>query len=209
MLGLFKRTKVKKWETDLLVKVFSLLPEEFAHYKEQVNVGILKGVFFLDSPYPNYVGFSFNPTISKKFEIRNGRYFRLRGIEVYDKKKLGWCEFVIYLSHGVVCGYATHSKNFLPDVSKINLHNFKKEYLDEEYAKEIVGLFSESDFDLVNPADVYEVFLNGKTYYHVKDIGDGDFIGVDAEKNVYKVTHDPFEITLLEGDLSQTLEAYE
>ena len=49
--------------------------------------------------------------------------------------------------------------------------------------------------------------LNGKTYYHVQDItdGDGDFIGIDADKNVYEFRHDPFEITLLTEPLETIL----
>lgn len=44
-------------------------------------------------------------------------------------------------------------------------------------------------------------------YYHIYDLkdGDGDFIGIDEKKNVYKITHDPYEITLLEKTLIELL----
>ncbi|MEY3451193.1 MAG: hypothetical protein RL711_1019, partial [Bacteroidota bacterium] len=47
--------------------------------------------------------------------------------------------------------------------------------------------------------------LKGKTYYHLKDIEDGDFLGIDIHKNIYKITHDPFEINLQKNELINVL----
>ena len=62
-------------------------------------------------------------------------------------------------------------------------------------------VFSRMELDLLNPSEVYEVELDGKTYYHIQDLEDGDFIATDKEKRVYSITHDPFEVTLLSEDL--------
>lgn len=68
-------------------------------------------------------------------------------------------------------------------------------------------LFNEEELSLIDPIDVYEVELEGKIYYHVRELEDGDFIGIDDEKNVYKLTHDPYEITLLNKSLVEVLKA--
>jgi hypothetical protein len=49
------------------------------------------------------------------------------------------------------------------------------------------------------------VKLRGSLYYHLRDLEDGDFIGIDADKIIYKITHDPFEIIPLNETLEQLL----
>lgn len=37
-------------------------------------------------------------------------------------------------------------------------------------------------------------------YFHLKDIGDGDFYGIDKGGDLFKITHDPFYISLISRD---------
>jgi hypothetical protein len=37
------------------------------------------------------------------------------------------------------------------------------------------------------------------------DIADGDFIGIGADKKLYKISHDPFEVIEVHGSLSEIL----
>lgn len=54
---------------------------------------------------------------------------------------------------------------------------------------------------MLNPSEVYEIELDGKTYYPIRELEDGDFIATDKEKRVYSITHDPYGVTLLSEDL--------
>jgi hypothetical protein len=54
---------------------------------------------------------------------------------------------------------------------------------------------------------VYEVILNGNVYFHIQDLEDGDFIGIDENKAFYKITHDPFEITKIDTSLKKIIES--
>jgi len=62
-----------------------------------------------------------------------------------------------------------------------------------------------------NPAiiDKYEVELADKMYYHLFDMEDGDFIGIDKKKKVYEITHDPYEATLVDNNLLTFLKSWE
>lgn len=71
----------------------------------------------------------------------------------------------------------------------------------------IKHLLNEEELLLIDPVDVYEVELDGKIYYHVRELEDGDFIGIDDKKNIYKLTHDPYEIMLLNKPLVEVLKA--
>lgn len=207
MFNLFKRKQLNQWEKDLLINIFDILSNEFVHYKEQIQAGLLKRVRLSNNFVPNEVNFSYNPTIAEKFRERNGRHFCIQGIRVFDKKKREWSEIILYFSHGLIISYSTpQNDNFAPDISKVLIISLRKVYLDTSPYNIIKKLFNEFEQKLINPADFYEIEIKGKVYYHIKDIGDGDFIGVDEQKKIYKITHDPFEIKLQTDNLSNLIQ---
>lgn len=209
LFNLFRRTKVENWELELLANVFSRLPNDYSAYEKQIEMGLVKGVLLSDHPFPNYVNFTYDPKIAKSFEDRNGRFFCLKGIEVFDKSLNTWSNLEIYMISGLVCGYCTPtSGKFRPDTDMIRLTGFRKVYLDGYELETMREFLDQSEIDLINPSEFYEVPLEGKTYYHVTDLEDGDFIGLDREKNVYRITHDPYEIKLLEGGIHKNLSKY-
>ena len=69
-------------------------------------------------------------------------------------------------------------------------------------------MFNHEEISLLNTSDIYKIELNGKIYYHLKDLEDGDFIGIDTQKNIYLITHDPFKIALQDNDLNYYLNNY-
>ena len=106
-------------------------------------------------------------------------------------------------------GYSiTGATEYVIDVTNINVDHFKRQTLFYEDYQKIEGSLTDSERDLLNPGDVYEIKLEGKTYYHLMDLadGDGDFIGMDLKKRVYLITHDPFGIKLLDKPLREILE---
>lgn len=207
MFGLFRSKKwVKRVETELLSKIFATLPGDFRHFKEQIDAGIVTKGRSEGIRYPDSVRFFFDTPLLNKYEIKSERCFLLRGIEVFDLTTNTWVEFIIDCGYGIVMGYATPaSAEFSPDSSRIRLNGFRKQFLDEDELDAMHTLLDPSDIDLINPSDFYELELDGKTYYHLADLEDGDFIGMDSEKMVYKFTHDPYEIQRLEGSISENL----
>jgi hypothetical protein len=96
----------------------------------------------------------------------------------------------------MIIGYAIEgAKNFVIDVNSVNVKNFKKVYRTNTDYQKIESYLSIQEKKVVNQSEVYEVILNDTTYFHIKDLEDDDFIGMDYEKNMFKITHDPFEIT--------------
>lgn len=206
MLGIFRRTKLNKWEIPLLTKVFDQLPDDFKLYKEQIKNGLFRGVITGMGDIPNYVAFTYNPEILKKYDDEHGRNYVLKGIRVFDSISKEYVTLNVYMSYGTINGYATpNRKKITPDLEKVDISKFSLEVLDNKDFEKVKNLFSESELKIINPSDVYEVELEGKKYYHLKGLEDGDFIGIDTEKRVYKFTHDPYEIKLLGVDLKSVL----
>ena len=64
-------------------------------------------------------------------------------------------------------------------------------------------LLSPDDQKLINWSSAFEVEINGKQFYHLRDLNDGDFIGMDADGLFYEIHHDPLEVIGLDGNLSE------
>lgn len=204
MFGIFKRTKLKNSEIKLLENVIKKLPSPYSDLINQIKDGLLKGVLTNASDIPGYVAFTFNSSILKKYDRENERDFKLCNIEVYDRKFSSYLPYEIYVSSGTLSGYSWIGNNdFDIDFDKISTENFKMIYSDISDYNKIEYLLSEVEKKLLNPSEVYSVFLNKKEYFHIKDLEDGDFIGIDINKNLYKITHDPMEIKIL----NETIEA--
>jgi hypothetical protein len=204
--NLKKRNRVEDWEKDLLLHTFGQLPSEYVVYKKQIEEGLIASVILSDNPRPNYVNFTFDPKVSKKYEKDDGRFFRLENIKVYDDVSEAWNDLEVYITHGLVCGYAlTKAVKTKPTFTEVVADDFKQKYLDDFELQLMRTFLSNVEIELINPSDFYEIDLEGRTYYHIRDLEDGDFIGIDEDKNVYQITHDPFEIRRLEGDISKNL----
>lgn len=206
MINLFKRTTFKEWEREMLINIINKLPPTYLVFREQIEAGLIKKVFIGSSAIPNYVGFSYNPLISRKYEDKIGRFFKLSGIFISDFLIGEFVEIEIFISHGLIMGYSIPQKlKIKPDLTKIKVDNFKRTFFDNADFQKISHLLGKKEISLINPSDVYEVILNGKSFFNIKNLEDGNFIGIDLEKHVYVITHDPFEIKLLNKDLTEVL----
>jgi len=206
MFGLFKRTKIENWETDLLRKVIIKLPSGYSSLIDQINDGLFRGVLVDVSDIPGYVAFTFNVNMLKKYDKESERDFKLTNIKVYDNKSLGFIPYEVYVSSGTISGYSLggSNKNNI-DVNNIDVSGFKKEFIGESDYNRIMHVLNEEEKKLLNPSEVYSIFVEDKEYFHLKDLEDGDFIGMDESKVVYKIAHDFMEAVVINKKLSEVL----
>ena len=206
MFGLFKRTKVEDWEIQLLRKVIMKLPEDYSDLLNQLSDGLFRGVLLGMSDIPGYVAFSFHSDVLKKYDRENERDYKLSNIKVYDRTTSNYLNFVVYISTGTISGYSLEgSKKHDIDTNKLEVSGFKKEYIGNSDYNRILGILDEQEKKLLTPSEVYSVYVNDKEYFHIKDLEDGDFIGVDERKVIYKITHDPMEVTVLDKKIEDIL----
>lgn len=197
------------WEIQLLIKAISALPaKEFSHYVEGLRAGVLATRRVEHVWMPNMVSFGFTPGISGRFELKKGRFFFIRGIKVFDRSSAADVEVILFFDFGIVNGYATpDADKFDPDLSTLSTEHWYREYKDTDNIKEIEGLLGDAA-KLVNPAHIFEVEFDGRLFYHLLEIGDGDFVGIDSNGTVYECFHDPFEIRPSTESLKDVLKKY-
>jgi len=192
-----KTRKVSDWELALLSNTIKHLPIEFGYLEAQIKSGLIKTSLLKQrGSGPDYITFTFDSNLINQFENKQNRNYQIKGIKLYDSLTNKKLEFTIYVYSGVISGYSIPRANdFHIDVSQIDTKSFKQVFIDNKDFKKLSKLLSKEETDLINPNDVYEVILNDKLFYHVQDLEDGNFIGIDTDKIIYKVSHDPFEIS--------------
>ena len=199
------RSQLNDWEVDLMLNTFKLLGNNYKKFEVQITRGIIKSVR-LYKQFPNYLSFGLNVKLLNEYEKKLENYFEIKGLSVFDITSKSFIPFSIECDNGLVLGYTMLTpKNFMPDLKKINVTNHIKIKKGEDEFNKIKFLFSKEELALINPSEVYELDLEGKTYYHLIDIEDGNFLGIDIHKNIYKITHDPFEINLQKNELLNLL----
>lgn len=208
MLNFFKKKSKANLvlQVELISKICELLPDKFQNLRDQVRAGIIKDIKLLEKPFPNYHRFTLDVEILNKYEDKKGRSFVIKGILVNDKSLQKFVPVNLIVAYGILLGYSIpQANNFEPDLEKIVLTSISLDFFGEGTFDKIRSILSQEELKWISPSDVYEVEINDTCYYHLKDLEDGDFIAIDVDKNVFKVTHDPFELERVSDDLDQIL----
>jgi hypothetical protein len=201
MFGFFKRTKVLEWEVRLLKNVIMKLPKEYSYLIDQINDGLFRGVLVDSSDIPGYVSFTYHSSVLTKYDREQERDFKIANIKVYDNKSSHFLKYEIYVSSGTINGYSLEGGNKHDiDFNKIDVTNFVKVPIGESDYHRISHLFSKEEKTLLNISQIYSIFIDGKEYFHIKDLENGDFVGVDETNNIFKIFHDPLEAILINRD---------
>lgn len=200
-----EKTQLSQLEKDLLLKTLKLLGSDYSIFEEQIESGIIDSVGE-NKVNPDFKRFRLNVKLLNKFENKKGRCFFLNNVNVFDNTSNKYISFSLDFGFGLVFGSSIQElSNMNLDLNKINIDSVYKTYYGEDDFNKIKFLFSKEELACINNSDVYELELGGKIYYHLKDIGDGDFLGIDIHKNIYKITHDPFEINIQTNELVDIL----
>jgi len=206
MFGLFKRNKIEKWETELLRKVIVRLPEKYLSLIDQINKGLLRGVLLGASDISDYVAFTFHSEILKKYDKVNEPDYKLTNIRIYDDRSSSFLPYEIYVSSGTISGYSLGGgKKRHVNLNKVVVSDFKIEFIGESDYNRIVNILDKEEKKLLSPSEVYSVFVDGIEYFHIKDLEDGNFIGMDNKKVIYRITHDPMEVNRVDKGLLEIL----
>lgn len=203
MFNLFKRTKLESWERAFLISALSQLPAPYNMLAQQVSAGLIRCVHLNRGYLPNYVTFAFNPDVYDQFANRKGLNIVIRNVVVNNQKDGRSLSVSIHTAYNVLIGYCidNHEGKYIFDCATIDTRNVRYEDEADETAETIYNKLSQAEQQGVSKHDIYEVVLEGKTYYHLRPLEDGDFIGMDDAGNIYTVTHDPYAITPASRDI--------
>jgi hypothetical protein len=133
--------------------------------------------------------------------MTKGKQFELENIIIQQDGKAYTLNLTIH--EGLLVGFEfpkniKEFNNFQVDISSI-IKNKSMFSADTEIVKLVSGLTSEQ-LDLIN---LSEIEIDGKIYYQIKDLEDGNYIVIDNKGRVFGLIHDPYKIELINKSVRQ------
>ena len=202
MFGLFKKTswKIDGKAFDFFDKLFKLLPTEFQFLSEGLNKGLYKRYSVNFALKGHHYTIGLDPLQSDK-SMTKGKQFELQNILVLQDADQFSLNITVY--EGLWIGFEIEKnivdfKNFQFDLTR--LHKDKSKFAKDNKIEKLVRGLSSNNLDL---NDLSEFEVDGKLYYQIKDLEDGNYIAIDNKGQVFGLIHDPYKIELISKSVKQ------
>lgn len=202
MFSLFKKNirVCTEPERETFSTILKQMGPDYHAYLEQLD-SIKKIRLNVSSPFIFYE-FQYPIDFFERYENRKITNFRLEDIKIFDTISNDYIAITLYFADQMFLSYSTDIslKKILFNPSKIDLSQCKIKEWGDEVSKTILSFLNKEERAFINSSSIYITRLEGKDYYHLKELEDGDFIGIDDTGQLYEITHAPFEITQLKRD---------
>ena len=202
MLGLFKKTswKIDGKVFDFFDNLFKQLPPEFQFLSDGLYKGLYRRYSVNHAMKEHHYSIGFDPSQSDKSIIK-GKQFELQNIIVIQNKIEFSLNITVY--EGLWIGFGIEKNiiefnNFQFDLSR--LHKDKSKFAKDSKIEKLVSGLSSTSLDLDN---LSEFEVDGKYYYQIKDLEDGNYIAIDNKGQVFGLIHDPYKIELINKSVKQ------
>lgn len=188
----FFRKKPKLDIPNVIKELVKTLPSKYDSIIKQIEEGIVIGFFIEEDAY---IKFKLDPSVISRFEDPIGRYYSISGFQLEWDDGSRTC-FAIRIGYGLVLGIELSDRSVIfkyQNQTRIILTSLRITYFDS-----LENTFlSPSEAKIFSPNDLYEVEIQGIHLLHLRDLDDGDFVAIDKEKSIYKVTHSPVKLVPL------------
>lgn len=202
MFGIFKKTswKIDGKAFDFFRQVFTQLPTEFRFLSEGLDKGLYRRFSVNHAMKGHFYTIGFDPSQSDK-SMTKGKQFELENIIIKQDGQAYPLNITIH--EGLWIGFEI-GKNILNfNNFQIDLSSFKKSKSKFAGDRKIEKLVSGLTCEQLDLTDLGEFDIDGKAYYQIKDLEDGNYIAIDNMGKVFGLMHDPYKIELINKSVRQ------
>lgn len=202
MFGLFKKTswKIDGKALDFFRQVFKQLPIDFQFLSDGLDKGLYKRFSVNHAMKGHFYSIGFDPSQSDK-SMTKGKQFELENIIIKQDGQAYPLNITIH--EGLWIGFEIE-KNILDfNNFQIDLSSFKKSKSKFAADTKIERLVSGLTCEQLDLTDLGDFDIDGKTYYQIKDLADGNYIAIDNKGQVFGLIHDPYKIELINKSVRQ------
>lgn len=200
-------------EIDFLSRVVGSLPNRYTYLGRQLNREFILGKC-VNPLFDDQVAYTFwlDASLESRYIVEGApKSATLKNI-VLSGSRLGVVGFELHLVDGYLASWAFDKKVDVSLVERIDAINLLlKLGPDDEsdLTRQLRKRLSRNQLAKLDLTNSYGVEWSGKTYFTIKNLGDGDFLGVDSDGVVYKLTHDSFEIRRIYSSVEDYLKSVE
>lgn len=202
MFGLFKKTswKIEGKSLDFFRQVFSQLPVDYEFLLDGLDKGLYRRFSVNHAMKGNFYSIDFDSTQSDK-SMTKGKHFELENIVIKQDGK----EFLLNITihEGLWIGFEIEKNIVEFNNFQIDLSSFKKSKSKFASDSKIEKLVSGLTCEQLDLTDLGEFDIDGKTYYQIKDLEDGNCIAIDNKGQVFGLIHDQYKIELINKSVRQ------
>jgi hypothetical protein len=191
----YKYSVERKEGEKLYHALVNAFPEKYIDLKEQLY--IIR--FFSMNNWTLYPQFKFLTHFyrgeSRKKLQKRGVNLKLSGIKIFSKERNTYLELELLIRNNLPIGIRIGNNDFKLDefdLKRIDTSNilessfqFEPDEVEKMYSK-LPNLLKAS----IEPNSLEEIELNGRTYFSIYDLEDGNCIAIDKNLNVYSLVHD-------------------
>jgi len=198
MFSIFKKKKqdrsIPEIEYVLLEKVTSGLPNKYSFLKNQINRDFILGALpnvFLGNGWKTLL---YNQKLYDTIVDKNINY-KLSGIRVYDSELKTYQTIQLDICNGILIGYQLEkNENNLDNINYDNIYEKLFVNEDEETLLSIIGIQNKAIESHLDLQDTFKLELEEGEFYTIKNMGNGDYVAVNKNREVYLIIHDPYEV---------------
>lgn len=202
LFGLFKKSswRIEGKALDFFRQVFLQLPAEFKFLYDGLDKGLYRRFSVNHATKGHYYSISFDPSQSDK-SITKGKQFELENIIIRQDGQVYPLNITIH--EGLWIGFEIEKNilefnNFQIDITSLKTN--KSKFVEDTKIENLVSGLICKQLDLMNLGEFY---IDGKTYYQIKDLDDGNYIAIDSKGQVFGLIHDPYKIKLINKSVKQ------
>lgn len=200
MFGIFNKSKkiskaLSESESLFIKVIVQALESKYPLFKQEFDIGTFAWVA------PNKIGgersfvFGINSDAWNKLCDTTCKNYLIKNIQFHNSANKSVI-VDLYTTEGLIVGFEASDDIVNIDLSSINISNIWEKYFldsDSSEIKSILGNLNKLQLRQLNMiANTFKIEVDGKCYYPIHDIGDGNYFAVDNKGFVFKITHDPF-----------------
>ena len=186
MSNILKRKNIRKEDYTFLKSIASRLIDKYPYLVSQISKD-----FILDKKDNEFESkgtytLILNAKLESKYINRKlPQFFIIQDIFIWN------------VMQGMLAGYKLTAKVSDLDLNKIDVSKIKEQNFnnqDKEELDKIIGNIDEKIIPLLSLNSSFKIDIPEGSFYVIKDLNNGDYISIDQNGSVYKMTHDPYEI---------------
>lgn len=204
-----KRIPVLETEIQSLKLIFAKLPVRFHFISEQLNTKFLTYKYLNPSMGDNWISFGFEESILEEIERRDKSFQsrKVSNILIHSQNDKIYNMELYFLESGIFLGFKLEPKIDLKilDFKKIDTDNIlEKIFVDEnlkEFKFKVKDSVNKEIFSLLDLSDSFILNFYDKELKTIKYFGNGNYICIDQQMNIFKAIHDPFDLIDVKSNL--------
>jgi len=191
----YKYNAIRKEQRKLFNTIIEALPEKLSEIKNQtINSNFYDLTNWELYPDFKYVAIGYVGDTVFKYKKRGNNY-HISGLRIFSKQNNHFEKIELLIQDNLVAGLKITNSTYQLDefkLSSIDNTNFSMTRFD--FPPNEIDLFYDSlDSNIrekLNYNELFDIDFNGRTFYVIYDLEDGNYIAVDNKQNVYSLIHD-------------------